>query len=139
MASQERLREIYDRASGYCHICHKKLAFTNYGASGARGAWEIEHSKPRAKGGTDHLNNLYPACISCNRSKGTKSNRIVRSQNGVQRAPLSRERREKAKLENALGVGALCAIVGGFLGGPIGVAIGSAIGAKAGYDKNPDR
>ena len=72
--SKEKLHEIYDRTTGYCHICHKKLAFKNYSSVGSRGAWEVEHSKPRAKGGSDNLKNLYPACIFCNRSKGKKSN-----------------------------------------------------------------
>lgn len=29
------LNQIYDRTSGRCHICHKKLAYKNYGAVGA--------------------------------------------------------------------------------------------------------
>lgn len=39
---QEGLNAIYDRTSGYCHLCGKKLAFTNYARFGERGAWEIE-------------------------------------------------------------------------------------------------
>ena len=31
----------------------------------------MEHSVPKAKGGTDYLRNLFPACISCNLDKGT--------------------------------------------------------------------
>ena len=69
--TDKKLNAIYDRSRGYCHICGKKLAFINYGNFGKRGAWEVDHSKPRVKGGTDHPNNLYPACISCNRSKGS--------------------------------------------------------------------
>lgn len=42
--SRSQLRRIYDRTSGYCHLCHKKLAFTNYGRYGAKGVWEVEHS-----------------------------------------------------------------------------------------------
>jgi len=33
-------------------------------------AWEVDHSKPVSKGGTDHLNNLQPMNPSANRSKG---------------------------------------------------------------------
>ena len=58
-----------DRTSGYCHICHRKLAFTKYGIVGAKGACEVEHSRPQALGGTHHSNNKYAACISCNREK----------------------------------------------------------------------
>lgn len=73
--SIERQREIYERTNGRCHICRKQLAWCNYGVLGTHGAWEVEHSIPRAAGGTDHLNNLYPACIGCNRSKGDGSTR----------------------------------------------------------------
>lgn len=34
--------------------------------------WNIDHSKPQAKGGTDHLNNLQPMNSSANSSKGDK-------------------------------------------------------------------
>lgn len=36
--TSDDLNAIYDRTSGYCHLCGKKLAFTNHGAVGARGA-----------------------------------------------------------------------------------------------------
>jgi hypothetical protein len=61
-ASTIRLNDIYDRTTGRCHLCGKRLAFHNYGCHGTRGAWHIEHSVPRANGGTDHVNNLYPGC-----------------------------------------------------------------------------
>lgn len=70
--SQERLRQIYDKNLGYCWHCSKKLSFINYGAVGFRGAWEVDHGKPRSRGGTDHLNNLHPSCIPCNRNKSNK-------------------------------------------------------------------
>ncbi len=136
--SKEKLREIYDRTTGYCHICHKRLAFKNYGSAGARGAWEVEHSKPRAKGGSNYLKNLYPACISCNRSKGKKSNQSVRAKHGFRRAPLSKERRKKAKRANAFGGGLVGAALG-YIFGPGGAIVGGAIGANLGYDTNPDK
>jgi hypothetical protein len=67
--SEQNLNAVYDRTSGYCHICGKKLSFCNYGLHGRRGAWEIEHSLARFNGGSDSLCNLYPACIGCNRRK----------------------------------------------------------------------
>lgn len=66
----QTLRYIYDKTGGYCRYCGKKLAWTNYGVIGARGAWEVDHSIPLSRGGTEHLNNLFPVCISCNREKG---------------------------------------------------------------------
>src|SRR6266481_309133 len=66
---REQLRRIYDKTNGSCHLCGKKLAFTNYGEVGARAAWEVEHSIPLANGGTHHGNNLFASCVPCNRSK----------------------------------------------------------------------
>jgi 5-methylcytosine-specific restriction endonuclease McrA len=39
------------------------------------GAWEVDHIRPRSRGGTDYLRNLVPACIECNRSKGDLNSR----------------------------------------------------------------
>src|SRR6267378_582017 len=100
--SPERLRQIYDRSSGYCHICAKKLSFSNYGQTGARGAWEVEHSNPQANGGTDRLSNLYPAHIKCNREKQDHTTRTARAWNDRTRAPLSSEKRKETKLVNAV-------------------------------------
>lgn len=136
--SKDRLKNIYDSTSGYCHLCGKKLAFINYGKPGFKAAWEVEHSKPKSKGGTDHLNNLFPACISCNREKGNKHNKTVRNKNGIIKAPLSIKARKTAQLKNAAKSGA----IGGALGlifGPIGVITGAALGVSLGYEKNPDK
>jgi len=136
--NDDQLNDIYDRTSGYCHLCHKKLAFKNYGIIGARGAWEVEHSKPQAKGGTNHKNNLYPACISCNRSKGASSTTSARAKNGKTRAPLSKAKRKSAKAENAVAGGALGAAVGSMFG-PGGTVLGGLIGAVMGHKENPDK
>ncbi len=133
------LNAIYDRTSGYCHICHRKVYFNNYGVLGARGAWEIEHSRPRARGGTHHLNNLYAACIPCNREKShRRSTRTVRAWNGRSRAPLSVKKRREAKQQQALASAALCGLVG-YAFGPLGAMMGFAIGASIGEKQNPDR
>jgi len=121
--SKEKLREIYNRTTGYCHICHKKVALKNYNSAGSRGAWEVEYSKPRAKGGSDYLRNLYPACISCNRSKGKKPNQSVRAKHGIKPAPLSKERRKKAKRANAISDGLAGVAVGGYILGPVGALV----------------
>jgi hypothetical protein len=57
--SDDTLSRTYDRTGGDCHVCGRKVFFTNYRIVGARGAWEVEHSIPRYLGGTNHLNNLY--------------------------------------------------------------------------------
>src|SRR5688500_7526035 len=123
MYSAEQRSQIYDRTSGYCHICRKKLSFTNYGWHGTKGAWEVEHSVARARGGSNHGNNLYAACISCNRSKGSATTRRLRSANGHTRAPLSRKARaEKRQGHTVSGAGA-GALIGAALG-PGGLLVG---------------
>lgn len=100
-------REIYDRTGGYCHLCHRKMYFSNYGVVGRRGAWEIDHSRPVAIGGADHRNNLFAAHISCNRSKGAATSRTARAWHGEKRAPKSRAKRREEKSENRFLLGAL--------------------------------
>ncbi len=68
---EETLAWVYNRTDGCCRYCEKKLSWINYASDGARGAWEVDHSVPVALGGTDYLSNLWPACIYCNRDKGT--------------------------------------------------------------------
>ena len=52
-------------------IYGNEMYFHSYGLNSEKG-WEIDHSKPQAKGGTDHLNNLQPMKTSANREKGDK-------------------------------------------------------------------
>ncbi len=72
---EETLNHVYDKTSGYGRYRGKKLAWCNHGDYGARVAWQVEHSIPLSRGGTDHLNNLFPACITCNQEKGTMTGR----------------------------------------------------------------
>ncbi len=130
------LKSIYDRTSGYCHICHDKVYLSNYAAFGGRGAWEVDHGVPKARGGTDRFNNLYAACVSCNRSKRDGSTRSARAAYDNTRAPLSREKRREAKTINSVVGGGLGAFVGGVLFGPVGVLVGLGLGATAGNSIN---
>ena len=68
--SNDDLNDVYDKNNGYCWHCDKKLSFNNYGKGRAKGAWEVDHSIPLSRGGTDSFRNWVPSCISCNRSKG---------------------------------------------------------------------
>jgi hypothetical protein len=111
--SKDFLEKLFDKTSGKCHICGKGLCFSNFGNSGLRGAWEIEHSIPKSCGGTDHFNNLFPAHIPCNRSKSNNSTRSARSKYGRTRAPYSIKKREVLRIENT------------FLGGGAGLLIGT--------------
>jgi hypothetical protein len=131
------LRTIYDRTTGRCHICRKKLSFTNYGVHGARASWHVEHSIPRAVGGTDRMNNLYAACIDCNIEKSTASTRSARAKYGRTRAPKSRTHRAEVRTENT----ATGAAVGGLIGWLIapelmlvGLLAGAVVGNSADID-----
>lgn len=68
--SDDQLNDIYDKTEGLCNICGRKLAFFNYGRFGSRGAWEIDYRRSGEEGGINYISSLFPACISCNRSKG---------------------------------------------------------------------
>lgn len=48
-----------------------EIYYPSYGKNSDKG-WEIDHSKPVSKGGTDHLNNLRPLKTSANRKKSDK-------------------------------------------------------------------
>lgn len=130
------LRAIYNRTEGQCHICRKRLSFCNYGLYGKRGAWEIEHSVAQARGGTHHGNNLFAACISCNRSKGDSSSRTARRQHGFQCAPYSaRKRKRNAALGAGIGSLALFLVPPQFR--IAAAVVGAVTGAIVGYKKKP--
>lgn len=135
----ETLDWIYQRTSGKCHLCHEPLARCNYGRFGKRGAWEVEHSIARCKGGTDRLNNLYAAHISCNRSKCDVTTRTARGWHGQTRAPLSVDKRKKAIVENTV----LGFIAGGLgwaaLLSPPGWIVGALGLAYVGSQLDPDK
>src|SRR2546422_114135 len=137
--TQQQLDTIFQRTSGYCHICWKKLCRNNYGKFGSKGAWEVEHSIAQCNGGTHHGNNLYAAHITCNRNKARLTSRTARKRNGKTCAPMSVTRRKKARKENTF----LGAVSGGLVGlavaGPIGAAIGLVTGGKIGHTLNPDK
>jgi 5-methylcytosine-specific restriction endonuclease McrA len=135
----EKLNQIYSKTDGYCHICHKKLAFVNYGANGAKGSWHVEHSKPKAKGGTNHMNNLYAACISCNIEKGTSHTKTARAKNGTTRAPYSKEKKQKIKTSNTVGGATIGGGIGWAIGGPVGGLVGSLIGGAIGSGNSPKK
>ena len=107
------------------------------GHSVKRGSWEIEHSRPRSRGGTDHLNNLYVACISCNRSKGNGTTASARAANGYRKAPLSKEK----KTSNAWTGGAVGVLAFLFVPPPLRLAaavVGGVVGAIVGNSYEPD-
>jgi 5-methylcytosine-specific restriction endonuclease McrA len=67
----EQRRNIFDRGERRCHLCGHRLTFA--------GPWHVEHSRPLVRGGTNHGNNLRPACAECNLKKGVGSARDARA------------------------------------------------------------
>ena len=58
--TKEKLAKIMEKTNEKCYYCPNPLNENNI---------TIDHLKPVSKGGTNHLNNLVPACRSCNFSK----------------------------------------------------------------------
>ena len=139
MDKQEKINKVYYKTDGYCHICHKKLSLTNYGKRGAKGAWHIEHSKAKANGGTDHLNNLFPACISCNEDKGVMHTKTARVYNGQTRAPYSKKKKEAIKRNNQDAGTLVGGSLGFIVGGPPGALLGGIIGRAIGKSNSPKK
>ena len=131
------LERVFDRTDGKCHICHRRVAWKNYGELGARGAWEVDHSVPRAWGGTDRLSNLLPAHIRCNRSKQASSTRSARGQHGKHRAPLPANQKRTTRVKNGVvGAGLGFALASLFV--PQFRVAATIIGAAAGIVVDPE-
>ncbi len=131
----ERLRAIFERTDGHCHICGAKLSFCRYGQVDG---WEVEHSVPVSLGGSERLSNLYAAHIVCNREKGARGTRTARRWHGRSKAPLSRRKKESIRESNRWGWGAAGALTGGAIAGPPGLLIGGILGALFGNGINPE-
>lgn len=78
--SKERLNQIWDKGKpiqGKNPDLYRKDIYGNtmykpsYGKTSEMG-WNVDHSKPQSKGGTDHLNNLQPMNSIANCKKNDK-------------------------------------------------------------------
>ncbi|MGE3703081.1 MAG: HNH endonuclease [Hyphomicrobiaceae bacterium] len=133
MFDEATRRTVFEKSNRLCHLCWQPIAYSNYGNHGARGAWEIDHSIPRAQGGTDHLNNLYAAHTRCNRSKQTRSSASVRRENGHTRPPMSAAALKELKAGDAWTGAFSVGLLGLRFGGIPGLLLGAAIGAAGAY------
>jgi len=133
-----KLKSIFARTNGHCHICHGRLVFSKYGQSETNGAWEVEHSVAKANGGTCHGNNLFAAHTTCNRQKGVLTSRSARRRFAQTRAPWSAEKHKKKVTENGV-TGACLLGAAGLAGGPIGVAILGTLGYALGSALTPTK
>ena len=70
MVSRTAEKAIYEKFQHRCEICGRETAFDE---------GEVDHIKPKTKGGTDEPNNLQWLCHRCNKLKGsTRTNEEVR-------------------------------------------------------------
>ena len=95
MWNDRQLSRIYDKTGGYCYHCGKKIVWVNYGRrdKGVRGGWEVDHSRPKNRGGSDHMTNLVPSCWKCNSQKGDMTSAEFRKVRGY--LPLSGRRKSR--------------------------------------------
>lgn len=56
----KQVNELYERYFGLCVYCHINKATT------------LDHVIPISRNGSNNIENLMPACLSCNSSKGGK-------------------------------------------------------------------
>lgn len=84
--SKTKLEEIWEKAPkchcGHngchpnnhrlCYRCQKTILFGAYSQENSKFSWDVDHFKPKSKGGPDDISNLKPCCIKCNRKKGDK-------------------------------------------------------------------
>ena len=66
----KRRAEVFRDAGGLCHLCSRKIAPGE--------AWEVEHRKPLALGGTNDPENLSPAHVDCHAGKSRAEIKIIR-------------------------------------------------------------
>lgn len=60
--SEKERKQIYDKYNGHCAYCGTIIAFADM---------QADHIQPLHLGGADVLENLTPACRSCNHYKAT--------------------------------------------------------------------
>ncbi len=61
LSAKER-KAVYEKCHGHCAYCGCEIAFRGF---------NVEHVKPLRIGGSDTIDNMLPACRSCNHYKST--------------------------------------------------------------------
>lgn len=128
--TRDELSDVLKKTGGRCHLCKKgRFSVKSYGTK-----WELDHSNPKARGGSDRRSNLLPAHVACNRSKQDRSTRSVRNENGFSKRPLSKDEQQAARAKNTVAAAGLGAVLGGIVGGPPGAWLGGAVGGFLGHN-----
>lgn len=126
----ERKKAIHKKTRGRCHLCGARHVLRGHGRD-----WHVDHSKSRYYGGTDHLNNLFVACIGCNLSKGVSHGKDFRRITGLPRVPRSQRQIDRQNRENAVVGAALGFLAAGLTGKNWRAAlIGAGLGFAVGYE-----
>lgn len=53
---------VYNKYGGHCAYCGKEIEYKDM---------QVDHAKPLKTGGSDKMDNMLPACRSCNHYKAT--------------------------------------------------------------------
>lgn len=75
LSKAERMR-IYNSMDGHCAYCGAEITY---------GEMAVDHVIPLHNGGTDTVDNMMPACRSCNHYKSTHSLEVLRE--SIERFP----------------------------------------------------
>ena len=60
--SKSERQKLYDRFNGHCAYCGREIEYKDM---------QADHVKPLKIGGEDNVENILPACRSCNHYKST--------------------------------------------------------------------
>jgi hypothetical protein len=134
---QEKDR-AFARTGGRCHLCGGPIVRAHYGRCDVDTGWQMEHSRALADDGVDDGRNRFAAHPWCNQHKGTRTSRSVRNDFGLNRAPMSYDRRASKQQKTAVGVGAAGVAIGAAIGGGPGAIIGGLLGAILGGSIDPE-
>jgi hypothetical protein len=75
--------EVWGRGDGICPLCGIRMAKDN-GVNGEFAAWQVDHSNPQNRGGTDSHRNTNAICAKCNRKKSDKYRSLSQARNDTQ-------------------------------------------------------
>jgi hypothetical protein len=77
--SEQQLNEVFNKAirldgdfTHGCIYCNRPISRYVHGDQFHSMAWQVDHAIPRSRGGIHSIVNWYPACNSCNQTKGDK-------------------------------------------------------------------
>lgn len=79
--TQEERQAVYDKCCGNCAYCGKHIEFRDM---------QVDHVIALRKGGADSIDNMLPACRSCNHYKSTLT--LEQFRTAIERMPQVLER-----------------------------------------------